>query len=372
MKLRKTVLIICTIIVSLAVLEIGLRILSGTLVYSPKNSQVYDERLGRKIDPSLPDIDDNGFRNPVVPEDTGVVVLGDSHTYGVNVKSGESWPAQLARMSGLSVYNMGVGGYGTLQYYYLFDSAVKLKPERIILALFPANDLNDVCKLIDESEYWRAWAQSRGYEVEVCSGSSSLLGRLNRKLSGLHVYWMAASAIKRLNESMNFGDSVEVRSGGSKTIMKHATISSHEKKMDISRERIALGLAVTEDLLREMKRKAESGGIEFSVVLIPSKERVFYDYLKTNGYKLTAEYEKLVANENRVVRELEWFFEKNGIEYSDARPYVTREVYESINAYSPTDDGHPLEEGYEAYARAVYDGILTDDPGEKEALKASQ
>jgi hypothetical protein len=53
--------------------------------------------------------------------------------------------------------------------------------------------------------------------------------------------------------------------------------------MDLARS--ASRWLVTEDLLREMK-KADALGIEFSVVLIPSKEVVFFNYLKEKGYKL--------------------------------------------------------------------------------------
>jgi hypothetical protein len=154
--------------------------------------------------------------------------------------------------------------------------------------------------------------------------------------------------------------------------MKYATIESHKKKMDLSREKIAFGLAVTEDLLREMKRKADAEGIEFSVVLIPSKEIVFYEYLKKNGYELSRDYRELVENEKKLVAELSRFMDSEGIEFTDARPYVERELFGQGRAYSATDDGHPLEEGYEAYARAAYEGILTDDPGEMEALNSRQ
>lgn len=359
MKVKKILVLTSAVLVCLILLEIGLRVLSAYLIYSPKNSQVYDDRLGRRIDPSLPEIDENGFRNPGVPVAADIAVLGDSHTYGVNVKSEKSWPAQLARMSGQSVYNFGIGGYGTLQYYYLFDTAAVLKPKRIILALYPANDLNDVCKLIDESDYWKEWARARGYDVGICSSSSDWLSGINRTLSGLHVYWMTASAIKRVNESTDFGDSVSIKDEKNPTLIKHRSISSHAKKMDLSRERIALGLAVTEDLLREMNKKADSMGIEFSVVLIPSKEVVFFDYLKEKGYELPPDYAGLVENENKLVAELSRFLRAEGIRFADARPYLERELSSSSGVYSRTDDGHPLEAGYIAYARAVYEGILS-------------
>jgi lysophospholipase L1-like esterase len=359
MKVKKVLIITSSIILTLVLLEAGLRVLTAFLIYSPKNNLVYDDRLGRKFVPSVLDIDENGFRNPGVPGEVDIVAMGDSHTYGVNVKSENSWPAQLARMSGLSIYNSGVGGYGTLQYYYLFDSAVKLKPERIILALYPANDLNDVCKIIEKLDYWREWARARGYDTGVCTGSSGRLSRINMVLSASHLYWTAARAIKRVNEGTDFGDSVRVSDGKNPTLIKYGTIGSHRKYMDLERERISLGLAVTEDMLREMSEKARSMGIEFSVVLIPSKEVVFFDYLKEKGYELPADYTGLVENENKLVAGLSRFFKSEGIRFADARPYIEKELYTSRDVYSTTDDGHPLEAGYNAYARAVYESILS-------------
>ena len=362
MKSKKILLLAGSIFLSLILVELGIRILTASLIYSPKKSQAYDEILGRKIDSSLPDIDENGFRNPGVPGAADIVALGDSHTYGVNVTSEESWPGQLAGISGMTVYNMGVGGYGTLQYYYLFDSAAALKPKHIILALYPANDLNDVCKLIAESDYWLRWAEERGYSVGVCYDSSRWLDRINRTLSGLHLYWIAASAVKRVSESVNFGDATEVRDGRNPTLIKDRTLNSHRRKMDLGRERISLGLAVTEDLLCEMKKRADSEGIEFSVLLIPSKERVFFDYLEGHGYGLSADYREMVDNEDALTGELSRFFSKTGIRYADARPYVQKELYGSGNVYSRTDDGHPLATGYRAYAQAAYEGIVGEAP----------
>ncbi|MCI0480606.1 MAG: hypothetical protein L0213_03340, partial [Candidatus Dadabacteria bacterium] len=226
MKLKKILILASSIIVTLILLEAGLRILTAFLIYSPKNNLVYDDRLGRKFVPSVLDIDDNGFRNPGVPGEVDIVVVGDSHTYGVNVQSEKSWPAQLARMSGTTVYNLGVGGYGPLQYYYLYDTASALKPERIILALYPANDLNDVCKIIEKLDYWREWARARGYDTGVCTGSSGLLSRINTVLSASHLYWTAARAIKRVNEGTDFGDSVRVSDDKNPTLIKYRTISS--------------------------------------------------------------------------------------------------------------------------------------------------
>jgi hypothetical protein len=91
MKVKKILVLVSAILICLILLEIGLRVLSAFLIYSPKNSQVYDDRLGRRIDPSQPEIDENGFRNPSVPGAADIAVLGDSHTYGEREVE-KSWP----------------------------------------------------------------------------------------------------------------------------------------------------------------------------------------------------------------------------------------------------------------------------------------
>ena len=73
-------------------------------------------QLGYVLDPEMADVDVNGFRNAEVPQEVDIVTIGDSHTQGFNVTSDQSWPGQLARQLNQSVYNMGVGGYGPLQY----------------------------------------------------------------------------------------------------------------------------------------------------------------------------------------------------------------------------------------------------------------
>ena len=82
---------------------------------------------------------------------------------------------------------------------------------------------------------------------------------------------------------------------------------------------------------------------------------------------LTAERRGRINAERR--RQLAGFLYGLGIDYADAGPYLVTEVGKSITAYSPTDDGHPLESGYGAYARAVYDIIITDRVSENRRVR---
>ncbi len=357
--IKKIILITSSVLVSLILIELGLRLIAPVFIYSPLENQIEDDKLGRVMDPALKDIDENGFRNPDSIEQADIVALGDSHTYGVNVVSEKSWPRQLGDMSDMTVYNLGVGGYGSLQYYYLYDKALKLKPKHIILALYVPNDLDDVCKLIDISDYWHGWAREHGYNDEVCFDSSGSFNGFKEFLSGLNTYWMAATFIKRAYEATDLWDSVVIRDEKNSTLIKYRSVTSHKKKMDLKRRRISLGFEITKDIVEDFKRRADLNGIDFGVVFIPSKERAFFDYLMEKGYKLPPDYPELVDNENKLVDKFSRFFEGLGIKYVDAKPYVLRELYGSGNVYSSTDDGHPVETGYKAYAEAAYDGIIT-------------
>src|SRR6185503_20935478 len=118
-----------------------------------------------------PGIDAFGFRNEARPLHADVVALGDSHTYGYNVQAGESWPAQLSRLSGLSVYNMGMGGYGPLQYLALTSRALALHPKHLVVAVLLINDLADVCLLVRRRPFWKILGERNGFDLSYCSAN---------------------------------------------------------------------------------------------------------------------------------------------------------------------------------------------------------
>lgn len=361
MKFHKIILVTFTLLTSLILLELGLQLLTPVLIYSPLANQSYDYKLGSTMDPSLKDIDENGFRNPISLHQADIVALGDSHTYGFNVSSEESWPQQLAIMAGMTVYNFGVGTYGSLQYGYLIDDAVKLKPKHIIIGLYVANDLDDVCKLITKTDYWNGWVEKHGFDVETCFKSFHWFDRVKQYLSELHLYWMAASAVKRLYERTDLGDSLVVREEMNATIIKYNRIASHKQMMDMERERISLGYEITMEIIKDIKRKSDMHGINFGIVFIPSKERAYFDYLTGSGYRLPDDYYQLLDYENKLIEKFSRVFDEWGIKYIDAEPYVQGELYKSGRVYPPTDDGHPLETGYKAYAEAVYNCMIKEN-----------
>ena len=71
------------------------------------------------------------------------VAIGDSQTYGDEVSRQEAWPQRLAELTGRSVYNMALGGYGPVEYERLLPEALALSPQVVLVGLYAGNDLAD-------------------------------------------------------------------------------------------------------------------------------------------------------------------------------------------------------------------------------------
>lgn len=104
---------------SLLLAETLLRIFTPFPIHSSFSNKKAHDELGWVLSPKIKDSDEKGFRNKCYIPNPDIVAIGDSHTYGYNVPREESWPEILSRISGKTVYNFGMGGYGISQYVYL-------------------------------------------------------------------------------------------------------------------------------------------------------------------------------------------------------------------------------------------------------------
>src|SRR5262249_34118512 len=83
-----------------------------------------------------------------------VLVLGDSFMEAYSVRFEDSLPARLEHLTKtarrhVEVVNMGVGGYGTLQEYLVFDLLGRAyRPDVVVLAMFLGNDLAENSRVL--------------------------------------------------------------------------------------------------------------------------------------------------------------------------------------------------------------------------------
>ena len=86
---------VLTVFVSIVVALLLGEVLVRTFTIYPNtlaSNRVPDENIGFRASQKIPEVDSQGFRNPEgVPKE--IVAIGDSQTFGFNVRSAASWPA---------------------------------------------------------------------------------------------------------------------------------------------------------------------------------------------------------------------------------------------------------------------------------------
>ena len=186
--LRRAGLVLLSIVVSLVVLELGLRastwgylfawsnfVLDARTVLAERDAGRYapDERLGYVPRPGYAapgmTIDAAGLRRTGDSDGasaTGAPILavGDSFTFGDEVTDRDTWPAQLQQITGRRVLNGGVSGYGFDQIVLRAEQLASRdtmaphdKPSDIVVA-FIADDIR-------RTEMRRLWSADKPWFV---------------------------------------------------------------------------------------------------------------------------------------------------------------------------------------------------------------
>ncbi|MEO8755574.1 MAG: GDSL-type esterase/lipase family protein [Casimicrobiaceae bacterium] len=89
-------------------------------------------------------IDADGLRSSGeghVSSEGSILAVGDSYTYGDEVRDEESWPAQLQRLTGRRVLNGGVTGYGFDQIVLRAEQLAAVHHPSVVIVSFIAEDI---------------------------------------------------------------------------------------------------------------------------------------------------------------------------------------------------------------------------------------
>ena len=313
---RKNILLLgISILFSLAILEIGLRSFTPFPIHGEMANRVAHPVLGYTLDPADREVDADGFRNPAADSRYDIVVIGDSHTQGFNVRSGESFPHQLADMLGVAVYNAGVGGYNIYQYPYLAELAREKSPSLVLLALLPSNDL---LRNIPDSDYL---AGIPGLELEAVPvkkvkdrlehADISLGDRLKSNLA-------IVSAGSYLNNKRTSNKESYYDVGGQAVQKKR--VASHQQYTDLSDPGIAASFRNSLAVINYIDDTLNQGGIQFGIVVVPSKELVLQKWAQAGGIPLPDGFH--ADNEAALIDAWLEYFASTGISFIDATPFV--------------------------------------------------
>jgi len=107
--------------------------------------------------------DADGFCNDSVPQACDIVVTGDSFVGQSPVQRDYYWSEIAAKKAGMSLYNLGVGGYGPQQELGVLKRyGLPKKPKIVLWAYFEGNDLRDAERFIEYRKSGLNWLEFNG------------------------------------------------------------------------------------------------------------------------------------------------------------------------------------------------------------------
>jgi hypothetical protein len=266
---------------------------------------------------------------------------------------------------------MGLGGYGPNQYFHLLTTkALKLRPRLIAVGLYIGDDFENAFLITYGLEHWahlrtlspgqvdfNIWAapppESWHKRVRVWLSQHSVLYQLvfHGPLLGRFQGELQIRNADRISAE------VTTLAVPEKNILEAFRPGGMLRVLDQDNPAVREGMRITLRLLAEADAIARRNGIRFLVVVIPTKEMVFADYLERNRQiHLGETIDRLLANERRAREATFRFFRESGIAYVDALPALRRSVGDRLYARTASDM-HPSGNGYRVIAEAVHEAL---------------
>tara|TARA_R110002126_G_scaffold291767_1_gene457356 strand:+ start:180697 stop:181890 length:1194 start_codon:yes stop_codon:yes gene_type:complete len=344
------------------------------------SNRVFDENVGFRASQKIPEIDSYGYRNRA-----GLgrewIALGDSQTFGNNVRSAEAWPARLGKALGKDIYNLGLGGYGLLSYHALLKRERHPETKAAIVALYPTNDFElfyasdaDCLILNNPSTFWQEERQKLNLEWPAypigClhndyDDQSGFYGRLKQRIALLALTHDGLAKIagffgaqqRRKFPSWNApGDALTFPDGVDP--ISRIRIEKHERSVDLEVPEVAAMWKNLPVLLGSWKAMAQEG-LDVGIMVIPSRERVIYEFFARQNKlgELDPGFVESLQKQIRLEMEIRGLLETVQLPFVFALEDTHRaHLYgrqRNILTYPRRNDGHPLSLGYAAYASAA-------------------
>lgn len=381
MKLKQTIAKVIILVVSFSVgvllCEAGARLILNPADYLSAET-IRDNVLGITIAPNSSGFDEWGFRNRRVPSTADVVAIGDSHTFGNMATMDDSWPSVVARATGLEVYNLGLGGYGPNQYYHLLTTrGLKLHPKWVICGLYMGDDFENAFSITYGLDHWSSLRNGRwdNVDADIWDTSEPLVwgADLRNWLSEHSIVYRLVfhgPLLALMKETIRFRQ-VSTDSDPYTTALVVADQNIHEafrpigmaERLDLNSGPVREGMRITFDLLKEMEKLCRQEGCRLLVVIIPTKETVFSEYLeKEPRPHLHEALDRVIVNERSAKKTLLEFLTGAGIAHLDTLPALKQSAGKQLYAQT-TRDMHPGKNGYRVIGEAVAEYLKRSDSG---------
>jgi len=374
--LAKFVIPVISLSIGLLLCEVGFRLLLNPANYLSART-IQDDVLGITIEPNSSGFDEWGFRNPSVPPAADVVAIGDSHTYGNTAAMEDAWPAVVARETGFSVYNLGLGGYGPNQYYHLLTTkGLKLHPKWVVCGLYMGDDFENAFLITYGLDYWSSLRRGQWDHVnpDIWGNTAPVVwGADIRNWLSEHsmVYRLVfhGPLVGMMKEAIRFRQTAEKSDPYTtaliiedRNIREAFRPTGMAERLDQNSGPVREGMRITFELLKKMDQTCKERGCRLLVAIIPTKETVFSEYLEKNSsVHLYEALQKVIVNERAARKVLIEFLDSAEIPYVDTLLALKQSVGRQLYAQT-TRDMHPGKNGYRVIGETVAQYITRHDP----------
>lgn len=362
--LKNISILVFSVLLALLVTE-GLARLFFDPIDFLKPRMVNDEILRYRIEPNTGAHDSWGFRNKYVPSSVEIVAIGDSHTYGFSATASNSWPKALERISEKDIYNLSLGGYGPAEYFYLMrEKAIGLNPKMIIVGLYLGNDLKDSFNAVYSVPIWKELRNqdiSYSFEERTDDQSASLTDWLS---SNSVLYRIVSSSFigdnLRQQRRIEKGEDIPILNLPEYEIKTAFTPDRRLRGLALSSPEVREGLTLTLNFFNKMNQLANENGIGFLVVIIPTKESVFTEYIsKSPELAENKKLSNLVQNEEVVSKLVKRYFGDHNIPFIDVLEPL-RNAAGSEQIYPNNFGGHSNKNGYRIIAETINNNLESE------------
>ncbi len=356
-----------------------------------------DDILGLTGNPGYPDHDRRGFRNPVALDRADIVALGDSQTYGLGVRSDETWPALTGKLLGKSHYNMALSSFGATHGEVNLDIALSLRPETIVFALYFGNDFYDDFAFMLRNGWMDKYVSpDRLKEIEKLESGRTIAGELDflfRRTVKLEdgkpgdaaapddpgvargiIDWVSANSrivglvrtIRTLtryigkDNTLLANDFQTARQGLTEEQLRYVSAFEGEQWKTIltsryrlrvmadSDIRIRTGIEISKQAIGRLHARAAARGAGFVVLLVPTKEFVFLPRVADPARHVGLV--ELGKTEQRLHREISDFLKAGNIAFVDATGTLRASAEQP---YNENGDGHLNRLGHRLLAEGL-------------------
>jgi hypothetical protein len=283
------------------------------------------------------------------------------------VKREEAWPRVVGRMTGRSVYNLGLGGYGPNQYYELFTTrALRLAPRVVVCGLYMGDDFANAFQVTYRLDRWAYLRGEAGASVDPGLEEPRLRPSWHKNLR----VWMSRHSVVyqlafhgpllgrvlgalQIEHASRLDDAAVSLRVPERAIREAFLPRGPLRGLDQASGEVREGMRITFRLLKEMNETCRRRDIRFLVAVIPTKPMVHSEYLEGNPrVPLGDVLDALLANERAARAKLFRFLDDARIPYVDVLPALKGSIARGPYARSATDM-HPSKVGHRAIGEAV-------------------